>query len=354
MAKHDLDAVIASNYDVTARMLGSSYFKDLGLITHGCREYNALVGCDKKGEMIASTIGKPRGIEPDASTQPLFEAVVCGLIEGLKKRGLDRGRIGLDMLDMPSWGLLMLQESLPEARFVDATWVVRQDMGVKKEHEIKLIEKAVEITEAGFKCVVSRFRECLGRPQSELVFRLLAPEVNRLGGEVIGCNLISTAWELYPSPGRTEPLVCEGGIPINFDLLVGYQAMMCDIAFRGMVGEPDAEFAKTWELSVEVKDALARTVKPGMTAAEAESACLAEMHKVAGTGWDKQYWAVHGVGFHVHEFPQIGSPYPGQAGEYVFEPGMVLSVESIAEEAYVMTKDGLRRIGEMPMRIYQA
>jgi Xaa-Pro aminopeptidase len=227
-------------------------------------------------------------------------------------------------------------------------------MAVKKEHEIKLIEKAVEITEAGFRNVVSRFRECLGRPQSELIFCLFAPEVNRLGGEVIGCNLISTAWEQYPVAGRSEPLVCEGGTPINFDLLVGYQAMMCDIAFRGMAGEPDPEFVKTWELSIEVKDALARTVKPGMAAAEAESACLAEIHKVAGTGWDDQYWAVHSVGFHVHEFPQIGSPYPGQAGDYVFEPGMVVSVESIAEEAYLITDDGLQRIGEMPMRIYQA
>ena len=45
MARHDLDAVIASNYDLTARMLGD-YFKDLGLITHGCREYNRLIGCN--------------------------------------------------------------------------------------------------------------------------------------------------------------------------------------------------------------------------------------------------------------------------------------------------------------------
>ena len=91
-----------------------------------------------------------------------------------------------------------------------------------------------------------------------------------------------------------------------------------------------------------------------MTCAEAVEACVEAMQKAVGSAYDGQYWAVHGVGLHVHEFPQIGSPYNGDSAEYVFEVGNVLSVESIAEEAYVLTEDGMRRIGSMPMKIYQA
>ena len=357
MAENGLDAVIATNYDITARML-NDYFKDLKLIHQGCREYGRFVGCDRSGEMIAVTqipISVPWN--PKAAT-PLLEPRVVELARALRSKGLERGTIGLEMLDFPSRGLLLLQDELPNASFVDATWVVRQDMAVKTERELRLIEKAVDICEAGFRSVMDHMRESIGRPVSELILGHLAPEVNRLGGEVIGSNLISTPWEWHkgdddPAP-RAEPLVTEGGTPINFDLLCGYHGVVCDIAFRGLPGEPDPAFVEKWETSVAVKDALVESVKPGMTAAEAEASCLEAMRSAVGDAWDTDYWAVHSVGLHIHEFPQIGSPYIGLAHEYVFEPGIVLSVESIAEQAFVMEKDGMRRLGRMPMVIYQA
>ena len=359
MDRNGLDAIIASNYDITARML-NDYFTDLKLVSHGSQEYGRLVGCDRKGEMIA-VVNAPNLVPWDPKvTTPLLEPRVRELAKTLKRRGLERGVIGLEMLEFPARGLLVLQDLLPNATFVDATWVVRQDMAVKTQREIRLIEKSVEICEAGFRNVTKHMAEALGRPVSELIFRYFAPEVNRLGGEVIGSNLISRPWEWYcatdgaaESGTRTEPVVAEGGTPINFDLLCGYQGLMCDIAFRAVVGEPAPEFVDYWDNSVKVKDALVESVKPGMTAGEAEAACLDAFRKAVGSAWDKHYWAVHSVGMHVHEFPQIGSPYIGLAGDYVFEPGMVLSVESIAEQAFLLEEDGMRRLGVLPMEIYR-
>ena len=361
MAKNGIDVVIASNYDITARMLGD-YFTDLKLITHGCKEYNRLVGCDSAGEMIVVNCPKVPNAKGAQIARPLFEPHVRELARILNERGLGGGVIGLEMLDFPAKGLMMLQEALPQATFVDATWVIRQDMAVKTPRELHLIERAVDICEAGFRKVMAHMRESIGRPVSELIFRHFAPEVNRLGGEVVGCNLISRPWEWHnekndfvpPEMYRKEPLVTEGGAPINFDLLCGYHGLMCDIAFRGMPGQPDPEWAKLWDVSVIAKDALVDAVKAGMTCGEAQETCVAAMEKAVGNAYDGQYWAVHGVGLHVHEFPQVGSPYNGDSAEYVFEAGCVLSVESIAEEAYLLTENGMRRIGTMPMKIYQA
>ncbi|MDO8683667.1 MAG: M24 family metallopeptidase [Armatimonadota bacterium] len=358
MAKNGIDAIIATNYEITARML-NDYFKDLGLLSKGCREYDRYVGCDSKGEMISVTGGINPVVEGTGS--PLFEAVVLNLVDELKKRDLDRATIGLELLDFPGRGLLMMQDAMPNATFVDASWLIRQDMAVKTEREQRWIAKSVEICEAGFRNVMKHMRESIGRPVSDLIYHYFAPEVNRLGGEMVGTNLTSRPWEWYKSEDgdpekatRTEQLVTEGGTPINFDLLCGYQELMCDIAFRGLPGEPDPKFVELWDTSVIVKDVLVETVKAGMTSAEAEAACLEAMEKAVGNAYDGQYWAVHSVGLHIHEFPQIGSPYKSLAGEYVFEPGMVVSVESIAEQAFVIEENGMRRLGEMPMEIYKA
>ena len=89
-----------------------------------------------------------------------------------------------------------------------------------------------------------------------------------------------------------------------------------------------------------------------MTAAEAEAACRANLRQAVGE-WNG-YWAVHSCGFWVHEFPQVGSASLGLDPEYIFEAGQVLSVEAIAEQAFVLRPDGLERIGAMPMKIYRA
>ena len=331
-----LDAVIASNYDVTARMLGR-YFKDDMWMSVGLREYNPLVGCDKAGELICA-----RGT--------VIEQAIGGLAAILRERGLERASIGLEMLDFPARGLQFLQESLPDARFVDASWVIHQDLARKTDAEIRLIERCVEACEAGFQNVVAHMRECVGRPLSDLMWLHFAPEVLRHGVELLGSNVSGHAWERRE--GETEPVVLEGGEPINFDIICGYQGLLSDIAFRAVVGEPDSAFAERFEASILVVDALVKSIRPGMTAAEAEGACLDNMAKAVGS-WDG-YWAVHCTGFHVHEFPQIGSPYVGKFGDHVFEEGNVLSVEAIAEQMFVLRSDGLHRLGQMPMQIYRA
>jgi hypothetical protein len=80
--------------------------------------------------------------------------------------------------------------------------------------------------------------------------------------------------------------------------------------------------------------------------------CLESIRAAVGE-WTG-YWAVHSCGFWVHEFPQVGSASLGRYPNYVFEAGQVLSVEAIAEQAFVLTDRGMQRIGTMPMRIYVA
>ena len=180
--------------------------------------------------------------------------------------------------------------------------------------------------------------------------------MNRFGAEMIGSSISGVAWHWRED--EDEPTVREDGIPILFDLLCGYQGLLSDIAFRGVVGEPDREYRELFEKSVLVCEAQVKSIKPGMTAAEAEAACLQNIEKAVGS-WDK-YWSVHGCGFHNHEFPIVGSEYVGKLeslnyGDYVFEAGQVLSVEALAEQAFVLEEDGLHRLGgELPMKIYSA
>lgn len=335
MSQKGLDAVIASNYKVTARMI-NRYFKDDMWMSVGLRELSPLIGCDRKGEIIQSFKWN-------------FEEVIEELARVLKEKGLSNGNIGLEMLDFPARGLTMLQDHLPNAKFVDASWIIHQDIARKTSREIKFIRKSVDASEAGFTKVMAHIKECMEHPVSELMWRHYAPEVNRYGAELLGSNISSEAWEWKK---EEEPVVGEGGVPINFDLICGYQGLMSDIAFRGVAGEPDQEFCETFEKSILVFEALVKSIRPGITSGEAEAVCLENIKKTVGS-WDG-YWAVHSVGFHIHEFPMIGSEYLGRYGDYVFETEQVFSVETIAEQAFVLKEDGLHRLGEMPMKIYRA
>jgi len=170
MEQNGTDAVVASSYEATARILGR-YFKDNMWMAAGTREFSYLAGCNRKGE-------------PLASTEWHFEQNIRAVAGRLKEKGLDRGVIGVEMLDLPAMGLEMFRTELPAATFMDATWVIRS------------------------------------------------------------CGL----------------------------------------------------------------------------------------------------W--------VHEFPQVGSASLGRYQDYIFESGQVLSVEAIAEQSFVLTDDGMQRIGKMPMKIY--
>jgi Xaa-Pro aminopeptidase len=335
MAQHGLDAVVASSYEATARILGR-YFKDNMWMAAGTREFGYLAGCDRRGELLAAT-------------EWHFEQGIRALARALREKGLERGIVGLEMLDLPAVGLKMLEADLPAATFVDATEAIRQDMARKTDREIAFIAKAVASSEAGFARTVANMRQCVGRPMSEMIWRHYSPEVSSHHADFLGSNLSGEAWEWRQEP---EPALQAGGIPVNFDILVAYQGMISDIAFRAVVGEPDRAFKDEFAKSVRVVETLCSTVRPGMTAREAEALCLENLGKAVGE-WSN-YWAVHSCGFWVHEFPQIGSASLGRYPGYVFEAGQVLSVEAIAEQAFVLTDSGMKRIGAMPMEIYVA
>jgi len=336
MDTHGIDAIIASDYETTARMVGR-YFKDNMWMTVGVHEFKALAGSDRRGEFVR--------VETWHFVDGLRE--LGGI---LKARGMGAGRIGLQMTDMPACGLAILKELLPLAVFVDASQVLHQEISRKSRQEISHISKSVEASEAGFRNTLAHMRECLGKPVSSLVWRYYAPEVNRHDADLLGSNLTSEAWSWREDAG--EPLVAEGGEPINFDVICAYQGLLSDIAFRAVVGKPDREFAERFHDSVVALEALANTIRAGMKASEAQGECLDSMRR-SGSWWDG-YWAVHGAGFHVHELPMVGSKYLGMYGDYLFEKGQVLSIETIAEQSFVLTEDGLRRLGEMPMKIYTA
>jgi methionine aminopeptidase len=245
------------------------------------------------------------------------------------------------------------------------------------------VREGILIAEAGFRNVLKNLRASLGKPVSRVIHEHFIPEVARLGGEVAGTNLTSIPWEWWdggPKPsniiytvstatkedagkadavhantweeGGREPKVREGGIPMNFDLCCYYHGMLSDGAFRAIVGEATPSFVEVWDLSVELFHALPKCIQAGMTCGAVEQACVETFRRVAGNKWDKNYWAIHGHGYHIHEFPQVGSPYLGQTDEYIFEAGNVLAVETIAEASFVLREDGMQPLGEMPMKIY--
>jgi Xaa-Pro aminopeptidase len=193
MSRNGLDAVIASDYRITARIRGR-YFKDAMLMAAGLREFNPLAGFTAKGECVVAD-------------DWLFDDAIDRMATVLKEKGLASGRIGLETENLPVQSMKRLQDRLPNACFVDASPVFLQGLSRKTEREIGFIRKSVEASEAGFREVAAHLRECLGRPVSDLIWRHYAPTVNRYGAELVGSNLSGEAWSASRTPASRRSLI---------------------------------------------------------------------------------------------------------------------------------------------------
>jgi Xaa-Pro aminopeptidase len=88
-----------------------------------------------------------------------------------------------------------------------------------------------------------------------------------------------------------------------------------------VVGEPSARQLEIHSLVLEAHDAAIKTVRPGVTTGDVDSAAR-EVIAAAGLGDHFFHRIGHGLGLEAHEDPSLD---PGS--DIVLEPGMVFTIE---------------------------
>ena len=380
MKDEGMDALVAMEPHTVAFLL--NHWNEI-LVPIGFREAPACVVITSSGDIfavavrmnynqdIAPWVNEFIGRYTDSSYYDQGRVVQI-LGSALRKKGLGSGKVGFEMGFVPAGMMDWIKSELPGIEAVDGEWILWQLRAVKTEKQLEFIKKAVAACEAG----VQKMRE--GWKEGESIHRLLDEfeQVVRKHGASFFCTYqraIAKKW--VPFSGRDQRLSEDFIIQTNdekevlFDLLVRYQAYFSDWKRSFYLGEPPQEIADLYDFEWRVVQTIAKELKPGMGAIEAQEACDHRLKREGLVNW----WCIHSVGLEIHEEPLIGScPTTSESGEVeknkttlfpgllrggnqkmTFEPNMVVMAETKStEDPYLMTKTGLKRLNTLPQQLF--
>lgn len=224
---------------------------------------------------------------------------------------------------------------------------------VKNTQEIELIRKAVEIADKTF----LHIREFIVPGQSE---KEIATEIDffmrSLGSERNAFETIVASGERssLPHGAPTDKTVKQGDF-ITLDYGAVYGGYCSDITRTLIIGRPDAQQEKIYNLVKEAQETAVKNIQPGITGKDAD---MMARDIIASAGYADNFGhgLGHGVGLDIHEGPRFST-----RDDTILEPGMVVTVEPgiyipgwggvRIEDIIVITSQGCEVITKAPKSI---
>jgi len=372
-------------------------------------DYYYLSGTTQNGLLFVPLEGKPllmvrREVERARVESPLEEVVGISStreLPSLIRAHWDRlpQTLGLELDVLPVRDYFRYQDLFPDARFMDASPVIRDVRKIKSPFEIKLMRVAGDIG----KKVYQEAREILKEGMTEIEFGgLLEAAAKRYGHEgllrVRSINYEAYTWHVLSglSGGIVSQSVSPmGGLglspafpvgaslrvmrarePILVDFGTCYHGYQADETRMFSIGEMDEKFIDAYKACQEIHDAVLEETRPGADceAIFQKTLRLAEQlgygpstGPSAGSGHGGSYlgppglqtrFIAHGIGLELNEFPFLaqGQSYPLEEGmTFAVEPKIVFPGEGSVglENTVLVTGDGYEILTPLEQDIFQ-
>ena len=240
------------------------------------------------------------------------------LAEALRERGLGRGRIGVDLQQLPGSHLRGLEARLPEATFVDATDAFGRMRLVKTTAEIELLRRAALATE---RAIALGYAQARPGDTEKSIVDVMDYYTVRLGGEAVAFNVIASGPRLVLGHHRGEPVSIRTGDLLRVDYGGLFDGYFTDLARMAVVGPPSERQRAIYANCVEIQRRCLEALRPGVTGSDLyEVACQA--YRAAGLPVTRSMFG-HSIGLSVHERPIFC-----RGDDWALEPGAVVCVEN--------------------------
>ncbi|MGG5822038.1 M24 family metallopeptidase [Falsiroseomonas sp. HW251] len=339
-----LDAIIAMSPENFAYVSGC-FILTVGLIRP--RQAFAIVPARGKPSLVICSIElslaeSDSWIEDIATYTEFADSPIDALVKELKVKGLEKGRLGLDLDYIPASSFDRLKAALPQASFVNTTEDIAGIRAIKTPAEVAHLEK---ITKQTHRAVL----DAMAASNQGDTERNMA---DRIATNIITNGADGTLFVCFASGDRTPQAhahandrVPRPGEIIRFDVGGTYGAWASDFARTYSSGNPSPmqkdTYAKLWK----VHKATIDMVKPGVTAEEIFFFCKDQFAK-QGLEFHMPHVG-HSFGVELHENPMLR---PGD--KTVMREGLVINIEPVAKDAegslyhiedlIVVTADGHR------------
>ncbi len=276
------------------------------------------------------------------STAPRKETAVNALVESLQERGLARGRIALDEMNIPAPLYRTIREKLPEAEVIPGYAILKEIRAVKTPDEVQRLEKAVEITERAFHKAVQHIREGVREAELAQVFGTAIAEEGATPALIcIGAGHRSAFANVQSSDYRVKK-----GDLIRFDIGVVHRNYYSDTARIAVLGKPDDKQRSYYQAIKEGEDRALARVCPGARAGEIFEEAVHGVRRAGIPHYDRSHVG-HGIGIECYD-----PPFLNPSSGHILEEGMVVNVETPyyelgfggvqVEDTLVVTKNGYR------------
>jgi len=351
----DVDLIIAtSKHNVRYLLGGYDYFFFSNQEALGLARYLPVVGYQKGNVDNAFYIGAGNEAWQQEITPvwtPIVkheswssEASAMALAEMIKKLGLEKGTIAIELSFFPGSALMVLNRELPSLKIVEAVTTFEELRLIKTPEEINYIRNA---SEAIVDSILATYRFAQpGMTEADLVENVRREQTNR--GLKFDYCLINSGTGFGRAPSLRK---LEEGDMITLDSAGYYKGYLGDMARMGIMGEPTEQMKELLGVISEIQDVTRSIIAPGRRGSEIYAAADEYLKNCPYA--DQMQFVAHGMGLIAHEGPRLTGtgpvPYPGKHKEIPLEPGMIISVETHMhnpigfvklEDTLVVTEDG--------------
>ncbi|WP_203624380.1 MULTISPECIES: Xaa-Pro peptidase family protein [unclassified Lacticaseibacillus] len=177
---------------------------------------------------------------------------------------------------------------------------------VKDEDELKLIEKAIQIAEAGYQHVLDTIKPGMTELQvaTDLDFYMRSLGASGTSFETI---VASGKRAAMPHGAATDKKIEDGDV-ITLDWGCIYQGYVSDITRTFAVGEPDEKLKAVYKIVYDCNKATAAMMAPGVLG-KAINGFAHQYIEDKGYGQYFGHGTGHGIGLSIHEGPGAWGPY---------------------------------------------
>jgi Xaa-Pro aminopeptidase len=232
-------------------------------------------------------------------------------------------RIGFESSDLSFAAYRRLTEALSQIQerfqLVPTEGLVESIRAVKEEEELRLISKAIKLTDTAFERVSKNLRP--GITEKEAAWEL-ERYIRENGGEGVAFELIvgSGPNSAFPHARPTERRLREGE-PIIIDMGAKVEGYCSDLTRTICLGEPTETFKRIYDIVLGAQLTAIATLEVGMSGEQADRLARTVIEE-ADYGDSFGHGLGHGLGLNVHEPPRVGKNSTDTLAE-----GMVTTIE---------------------------
>jgi Xaa-Pro aminopeptidase len=261
----------------------------------------------------------------------------------LKELGVTR--LGFEQHDL-SYASYQSYQSKLGVTLVAADKLIEQLRMVKDEQEVQLIETACELVDRTYEHMLGFIKP--GMTERDVALELeFYMRANGADSTSFSTIVVSGVRSSLPHGGPTDK-VLEKGDFVTLDFGAYMNGYCSDITRTVVLGEPTDRHREIYDIVLEAQLTALERIRPGMTGKEAD-AIARDLIARYGYGEHFGHGLGHGLGMEIHEEPRLS-----RTGEYVLEPGMIVTVEPgiyipgfggvRIEDDVVVTETGVRRL----------